>query len=229
MRFYRDPIDLARAIEAATRRNYIVGVDLGTARDYTAVSVIEVIESPLVELNTPVQPCPDYATRYELRHVQRLRLGLDYASIVDEIARIVNRPPIHGDCSIGVDYSGVGRPVYSMLGEAGIKNLIGVQITGGTGWTKEGSIYNVSKPFLMSGLLKAIHKRTLRVSPDLDEFETVRAELQDLRTSTTQAGYVRVEAAEGRHDDVALSIAVAVFVAVHRPHPAKVGRYLLGG
>lgn len=226
-RIYRNQEDLDRAIEAATKRSFVAGIDLGTARDFTAISVLEVVEAPIVELNAPVPKVPDYSVIYQLRYIERLPLRQSYVDIVDQIAAILNTPPLRG-CTVAADYSGVGRPVFSLMEEAGLRP-IGIQITGGAGWSKEGSIYNVSKPLLMSNLLKAVHKRTLRIPPDLPDIELLRNELQDLRTSTSAAGYTKVGAAEGRHDDLALSLAVAMFVAVHRPQKAAIGRYLLGG
>lgn len=226
-RFYRDPIEMARAVEAATKRSFVAGVDLGTARDFTAISVLEVIEAPIVELNKLVPRVPDYEIRYDLRYVERLPLGQDYLAIVQQISTIVNTAPIRG-CTLAVDYSGVGRPVFTMLQEAGLRP-IGIQITGGGAWTREGQGFNVAKSFLMSNLLKLINKRQLHIPADLPDLDLLRAELQDLRTTTSAAGYTRVSAAEGRHDDLALSLAVAAFAAVHRPKPAVVGKFVTGG
>lgn len=224
--YYRDPDVFARAVEAATRRSYVVGVDLGSARDYTAIAALEVVETPDVEIGVRVPVVPDYIVRYELRDVDRLPLGQNYTDIVDQIVGYVNTAPLRG-CVLAVDFSGVGRPVFSMMEEAGLAP-VGVQITGGNGWSKEGRVFNVAKSHLMSNLMKAIHKRTLRIPPDLPHVELVRQELQDLRTSTTAAGVVKVAAQEGRHDDIALSIAVATFVAAHRPKPASHIGYGLG-
>lgn len=224
-RVYRSQEDLDRAIEAATKRSYIAGIDLGAARDFTAISVLEVVEAPVVELDAPVPKVPDYSKVFNLRYIERLPLKQDYVAIVDQLSAIVNTPPIRG-CTVACDFSGVGRPVFSMMEEVGLRP-IGVQITGGVSWTKEGQIFNVSKAYLMSNLLKAIHKRSLRIPPDLPDIEILRSELQDLRTSTSAAGYVRIGAETGRHDDLALSLAVGMFVAVHKPEPARVGRYLI--
>jgi hypothetical protein len=224
-RVYRSQNDLDRAVEAATKRSFVAGIDLGSARDYSAISILELVEAPIVELNAPVPKVPDYSVHYTLRYVERLPLGQDYVAIVSQFAAIVNTAPLRG-CTMACDYSGVGRPVFTMMEEAGLRP-IGVQITGGASWSKEGQIFNVSKPYLMSNLLKSIHKRTLRIPPNLPDIEILRAELQDLRTSTSAAGYTKVAAETGKHDDLALSLAVAMFVAVHRPHPAVVGRFFI--
>jgi hypothetical protein len=225
MRIFRDPIDLARAVAAATRRRYTVGIDLGASRDPTAVTVLETIETPVVDLNTPVPELVPLDIRHDLVHAERLPLGMDYSQIVSDLVRIVNRSPIKGAADIGYDFSGVGRPVGSMLKEAGIKRLVPIQITGGTSYTKEpDGTYNVSKVYLMSSLLRTIHTKTLRISPDLDYFEALRQELQDLREHTSASGNVRVEALEGRKDDLALALAVSVFVTTHRPQKPSLGK-----
>jgi hypothetical protein len=230
MRIFRDPADLARAIEGATRRRYTVGIDLGASRDPTAVTVLETVETPIVHLNAPVPEEVPLDIRYDLVHAERLPLGMDYSQIVADLVRIVNRSPIKGAADIGYDFSGVGRPVGSMLKESGIKRLVPIQITGGTSFTKESDgTYNVSKVFLMSSLLRTIHTKALHISPDLDYFEALRQELQDLREHTSASGNIRVEALEGRKDDLALALAVAVFVTTHRPKPAAISRYILGG
>lgn len=225
MRVFHDPKVLADAIEAATERKFFIGIDLGTARDHTALVVLDVVRTPMVELHKTVPDPIPFSTRYEMVHGDRLPLQLDYTEIVRRIGETVNRPPVSGKAMIGYDFSGVGRPIGSMLKEAGIKGT-GIQITGGTGaGSTVGGVMNVSKSHLMSSLLKTIHQRTLRLSPDMDCYEAIRAELQDLREHTSPSGAVKVEAIEGRHDDLALALAIAVYLATNGPRPASIGKF----
>jgi hypothetical protein len=79
---YHTEKQLAQAIEQATRRRFVLGVDLGTAQDYTALAALEVVEVPDLKLGCPVPQNVPYTTRYELRHVERLRLHQSYVDVV---------------------------------------------------------------------------------------------------------------------------------------------------
>ena len=91
---------------------FVVGVDLGQARDYTAIAVAELVGGG----------------DQHLRHLERLPLGTPYPAVVERIAALVRALP--GDTDLVIDATGVGRPVRDMMRDAGL-DPVAVTITGG--------------------------------------------------------------------------------------------------
>jgi hypothetical protein len=102
----------------------LIGVDLGQARDYTAISVIE--RGPVKTGKKIREEYWDvafetYGTReveetgleYRVRHLERPPLGTPYPDVVERIVELVKK--IGGEPVLCVDATGVGRPVTDML------------------------------------------------------------------------------------------------------------------
>jgi hypothetical protein len=111
-------------------------------------------------------------------------------------------------------YTGVGRPVFDLFTSAGI-SPVGVLITGGAVETHDGAIYGVPKLTLVSRLQALLHEGRLKIHKELSEAETLVRELQDFRVDFTAAGHLTFNARSGRHDDLVLALAIAVWHA-HR-------------
>jgi hypothetical protein len=58
-----------------------------------------------------------------------------------------------------------------------------------------------------------LHQGRLRILRQLPEAETLARELQDFRVEYTQAGNLAFNARSGRHDDLVLALAIAVWRA----------------
>ena len=121
---------------------FFVGLDLGQAQDYTALSVIERIG----------ESADDY--RYDVRHLQRFALGTTYPAIVEAVAKMCQSKPIASDYSLVADATGVGAAVMDLLEASGL-SLTRVTITGGDTVSQEGSHYRVPKRDLV-GVLQVL-------------------------------------------------------------------------
>ena len=86
--------------------SFTLGVDLGQARDRTALVVLE-------------RTCGDAGTAYHVRHIDRLAAGTPYPSQVSKVRTLLRHLEQLGSVSLVVDATGVGRPVVDMLREAG--------------------------------------------------------------------------------------------------------------
>src|SRR5262245_16219513 len=84
------------------RRSFITGLDLGQARDYSALAVLDRSPARIVESRTEY----DYA----VRHLERLPLGTSYTTVCDYLVRMFAKPGLPGTM-LAVDETGVGRPV----------------------------------------------------------------------------------------------------------------------
>ncbi|CAN5484107.1 hypothetical protein BH20ACI3_BH20ACI3_39740 [soil metagenome] len=101
---------------------YFVGLDLGQARDYSALAVLEVEGFGL-------------HTILRVRHLQRWKLGTSYPQICDETCILLHRAPLQSAPLI-VDATGVGRPVVDLFKPRLGARLNAAMITGGSAETK---------------------------------------------------------------------------------------------
>ena len=130
------------------------------------------------------------------------------------MAKIANRKAFMGHLLVTCRdiVTGVGRPVFEMFTYSGISPL-GVLITGGTAETRDGAICCVPKLTLVSRLQALLHEGRLKILRELDEAETLVRELQDFRCEFTAAGHLTFNARSGKHDDLVLALAIAIWRA----------------
>lgn len=201
-------------------RTFAVGVDVGQAHDPTAICVasriVTVATNPIFkDLNPYKHP------RYEVAHLERLKLGMPYPAQVDYLEGIMTRQPLSAiRAGLLVDYTGVGRPVFDMFGQrAALRHAQGVVITGGrqTSGTRAG--WSVPKSELVSKLQALLHAGDLKIASSLPDAAVLARELQDFRVRFTDNGRATFNAREGAHDDLVLALALAVF-GLSRPVPA---------
>lgn len=209
------------SIGIVRRRAYAVGIDIGQAHDPTAIAVVCRIttdtQNPALRALNP-EPHP----RYEVPHLERLRLGMPYPSQVDAIEALLTRAPLARlSPRVLVDYTGVGRPVFDMFaGRHALRRAQGVVITGGRDTTKQRTGWSVPKGELVSKLQALLHAGELRIAAGLPDAAVLMRELQDFRVRYSDAGNATFSAREGAHDDLVLALALGVF-GLSRPEPAR--------
>ena len=86
-------------------------------------------------------------------------------------------------------------------------------ITAGASETRDGPIRGVPKLTLVSRLQALLHEGRLKILRELAEAETLVRELQDFRVEFTAAGHLTFNARTGKHDDLVLALAIAVWRA----------------
>jgi hypothetical protein len=221
-----EPVFLPRETE------WVVGCDLGTAADYTAVSVIESVRGVL-DWNTPddrqtgcgLIPQQD-AHKLYVKHLERYLLGLSYMQIIERVAELMSRSPLCGDdrtepAELVADATGVGAAVVDLFDAARLYRIGGLEAkcVGDRRW-------HVSKEILISGLDAALHDGSLVIASALTESHALKNELKDFRRTVGAAGRATYGARAGKHDDLVLSIGIAVWWA-RRPEPPQplFGRY----
>ena len=147
---------------------------------------------------------------FQVGHLERVPLGTPYPGIVAHVGRLLTKLP--GNPELVIDFTGVGRPVFDMFVYSGISPT-GVLITGGTAETRDGMTCSVPKLTLVSRLQALLHEGRLKILRALDEAETLVRELQDFRVEFTAAGHLTFNARSGKHDDLVLALAIAVWRA----------------
>lgn len=200
------------ALAVMQRRKFAVGVDVGQAHDPTAICVACRIDT--TALNPMLADAnPRKGPRYEVLHLERLRLGMPYPQQVDAIEDMLCRAPLNRmSPGLLVDYTGVGRPVFDMFAERrALQRARGVVITGGRETSRNRAGWSVPKAELVSKLQALLHSGQLKIAASLPDAAVLARELQDFRVRFTEAGNATFNAREGAHDDLVLALALAVF------------------
>ena len=179
---------------------YTVGVDLGQSQDATAVAVVRRLE------NWPAKPV------FQVGYLGRLPLGTSYPTVVSHVTHMLGLPPLRGNAELVIDYTGVGRPVFDMFVGRGVAP-IGVTITAGEATSHEGLVWRVPKITLISRIQALLHDGRLKIHKDLPEAAALVGELQDFRADVTDSGYWKFGARAGKHDDLVLALAIALWRA----------------
>ena len=191
------------------------GLDLGVMQDFSAISALQYSQLPLEPGS-----CDDWCDtdlrqklgpgHYLLRHLQRFKLGLTYSQIADAVQAVMVGP-LRG-CPLIVDATGVGKPVVELLEAKGLTNVVPVVITGGyhEGRGDDGRTLHVPKQILIGHLQAALSLEELRIAADLPDAQLFLQELSNFRVTQTAAGNLSMNAREGQHDDLILSVALAL-------------------
>ena len=211
------------------RTRWVVGVDLGQSTDPTAICVIEHITGVMdscsdYERHTGLPTKQTPAERVDVRHLQRLPLGLSYPAQVQHVADLLARPPLCGDenqapAEFIIDETGVGRAVGDIFIDAGLKPKR-VSITAGSevSWAGPARVH-VPKTILISTVDAMLIGAVLRFAAALSEAGAMKDELQDFRRKLSDAGRATYAARTGAHDDLVLACAIACWW-ISRPPPA---------
>jgi hypothetical protein len=180
--------------------SYILGLDLGQAIDYTALSVLKMIGANS-ETNI-----------YHAQYVQRFKLKTSYPSIVSEVRQLCRREPLLSNRpSLCVDQTGVGRPVVELFRDAELNaDIKPIMIHGGNDAIFEAGSWRVPKRHLVSTTQVLIQTGRLKFAEALPERDLIIKELQAFQVRVKEdTGFESYEARSGAHDDIVLSLAMA--------------------
>lgn len=186
---------------------FFIGLDLGQANDYTALSVLE----KLAGAGGP---------HYQCRHLERVR-NVPYPDVVKTVGNMMRSPALAGGAALVVDQTGVGAPVVDLFKLARL-NPVSVLIHGGDSETGEGNSWRVPKRHLVGTMQVLFQSGRLKISSKLPLAATLQAELQNFKVKidpkTAHDSYSAWR--EQDHDDLVLSVALAAwFAEAHAPKP----------
>jgi len=210
--------------------NMFLGLDLGQARDYTAIAVVERLA------DEPYQRAPESAPpthrRYHLRHLERCKLGTSYPAVVERVTTLMQTDELRGKTWLVADATGVGRPVIDLLRQAGLRPEA-VVVHGGGQLTRDPvtGFLNVPKRELVSSAQVLLQADRLKFAAGLPEVKTLVNELLSFEVKITEGGHDAYGAwREGAHDDLVFAVALAAWYAEQfgRPGP-RVRRIVFSG
>jgi hypothetical protein len=216
---------------------WVVGVDVGQTSDPSALCVLEHVKgvldsNTLLERHTSTGRRPQISSeRLDVRHLERLPLGLSYPAVAQRVKDLLAEPPLCGydkvkPAELVIDETGVGRAVGDIFVAAGMKPKR-VSITAGSEVTAVGGDrWHVAKTVLISTVDAMLHRGVLRFAAALAEAPTMRDELLDFRRKLSDAGRATYSARTGAHDDLVLAVAIACWWCSRpRGSPAGVGTW----
>ncbi|MRR31318.1 hypothetical protein EG834_13580 [bacterium] len=182
--------------------DFYVGLDLGQASDYTALSVLERIK-------------PEGEAHYHIRHLERVR-GVPYPAIVDKVAAMLHNPSLEGKAVLVADATGVGVAVIDLFRQAGLKP-VAVSIHGGDRTTHEGDSWRTPKRDLVGVLQVLFQSGRLKISSRLPLAGILQQELLNFKVKIDpQTAHDSYSAwREQDHDDLVLSVALAAWYGEH--------------
>jgi len=220
---------------------YIIGVDLGQANDYTAICVLQ---RDTQKTGRTVQRLagswegfttvtrPQTESTYQVRHLDRLPLGTPYPQQVEAVTQVVeqvrkaqrqDRSPWQSTRTppavrLVVDQTGVGRPVVDMLRAAGHRGLTAVSIHGGDTSSNEGMNYRVPKRELVAIVQVLLQTSRLAVAASLPHAQTLSKELLAFKVTFSNTGHDSYsnDWRENDHDDLVLAVALATWLGERR-------------
>jgi hypothetical protein len=215
---------------------YILGVDLGQAQDYTALTVLErtaVDTGKVTVTHRPISvsyrfgervgskphfqrdTSPVYENHYAASYLERLPTGTPYPAQVERVKALHDRlkDDTGGAPLLVVDQTGVGRPVVDMLRAAELKP-VAVTITGGDAVSRDGLDYRVPKRDLVSVVQVLLQSERLKIARALPEAQTLTSELLAFKVSISLKGHDSYGNdvgpwRENPHDDLVLAVALA--------------------
>jgi len=190
------PLDL----NAKWGERYIIGCDLGQSHDPTAIAVVRRLEE------YPAKPV------FQVGHLERLPLGTSYPAVVSHVTHMLGRPPFRGKAELVLDSTGVGKPVADLFVSRGLSPVC-VTITAGEATSNDGLAWRVPKIILISRIQALLHDGRLKIHKELPDAAALVAELQDFRADVTDSGYWKFGARAGKHDDLVLALAIALWRA----------------
>ena len=191
------------------RRRFVTGLDLGQARDFTAIAVLERTRVP------PIDPALKADNHYAVRHLERRPLGHGVHRRVRLPREAVRQAAAHGhDPRRRRDRR---RPARRRSARyfAHPSDLRPITITGGhEAHPAERMGWKVPKKCLVSTLQVLLQGRRLTVAKSLPFAAALVEELQNFQVKVTEAANETFGAlGDGYHDDLVLAIMIAAWAA----------------
>jgi hypothetical protein len=209
--------------DVKTEKSLYIGLDLGQAQDFSALSIIECVRTVTSQYNLPGWESrvktKDEIEQLHCIHLQRWQLRTSYPAIVADVVEMINgitpeRTP-DGKPILAIDATGVGAAVVDLFKRERINaKLVPIQIVAGANVSKENGMTRVPKRDLVSVVQVGLQNRTLKIASGLHLAETLSRELQNFTVKITDAANDVYGAwREGTHDDLVLAVALAVWKA----------------
>ena len=181
---------------------YTLGLDLGKARDPSALVIIESY------LDDDV---------YRLRGLQRFPLGTPLTELPILLEPRLTKPPLASRVRIAVDATGIGDPIVELLRDRLPRiDVYAITITAGDSVTGKPKDPRVPKQDLIATTSVILEQGRLRIATAMRETQTLRDELLSFKYTPTEHGHHTFGASRGQHDDLVISLSLALWLLEER-------------
>lgn len=187
----------------------ICGLDLGQSSDHSALAGVERVKLPV--------PIFRRKYRYIIRVLEEFPLGIPYPDQVAKVVTILSLPILKGS-RCGVDYTGVGRPVYDLLKQARPPVLLFPMLTtaGHTiTYDERTREYHVPKVEQVSLLQVLLQADLLNWHPSLKTAARFAEQLAKYRVKLTKSKNETFGAELGTNDDLVSAVMTACWLGEH--------------
>lgn len=201
----------------------IAGIDIGQAQDHTALSIVRRIPLPVPKYNRKHQ--------YALVYLEEIPLGTPYPDQIDWLVSKLSSPAVKG-CKCGVDYTGVGRPIFDLLKKAKPPaRLFSMLTTAGTNITfdKDKREYHIPKREQVSLLQVLMESNLLLWSDSLALGEKLADQLKKYQMKQTEAKNHIYGAMTGNDDLVSATMSAVWLGEQTRSDPINSETVAVGG
>ena len=176
----------------------ILGLDLGQQSDYTVLSIVNDDRKG--------------GGSYDLVYLKKYKLKTSYVSIVRDIGNMVKESYALKGSRIIVDATGVGRPVVDMFLSYGVQ-VISATITGGSSssWKTKNEV-TIPKKEIVSCLQIVLQNKVIKIASGLDCIEDIKREFLNFKASISSNARASFNARAGYHDDIVMSLGLAIWL-----------------
>jgi hypothetical protein len=213
--------------------DFALGLDLGQARDYSALSIVQrTIKADPQRSGAVVPDELKFAPPvYHLLHLQRWPLHSSYVEVCRDVKDLLHEvfPGNEKKPYVVIDYVGPGRVVLDMFKENGILP-IGIHTSGAGDTIKSiAGGYSAPKRDLVGVLTAAFQKGDIKIPPDLPNLKILLSELSTFKIKLTKSGSDTFEHEKAsQHDDTVMSLALAVYWLYLLRHRADSRHSMIG-
>ena len=120
---------------------------------------------------------------YDCRHIEQYKVRNCYPSLAASVGMLLDRAPLAGDCTLAIDHTGVGRPVFDMFVND-LRHPVGITITGGE--LASGARPAIPRREDSAGRHLCFLQSGLRIGAKLSHAGTLQKELRDFRAKDQQ-------------------------------------------
>ena len=220
-----------KKIESTNERQPImlcIGVDIGQQSDPSVFVAVQKTcnrrflewkesKTALIDLNDPLSGLEaQYVDEvsFDVVMIRRVRLKTSYSAVVQELHEIVETAQIAAlNPHIALDGVSIGRPLFEMMEDAGIRNVKSIVVTG----SQSGSVtdndpyFTVGKVDVISTLKALFGRGALKISSALPEAPALQRELEAFTVKRKEGGRTSYEAAPSATDDIISALALSTW------------------
>jgi hypothetical protein len=215
-----------RSVQRRSRNDqsptFVVAVDLGISRNFTALVLLKRVECQVDETLDYRDPARNPVV-YHVLHLKRFPLGTESPVIIEFISQLMARRTLAGRTGLVVDASGIGMPIVKEMRRCGL-NPVPITFTPG-GRTRRN---NVPKRDLVSGLLLLFQQSRIRIPSNVKLRAELIEEFNNFILKYTQNGNPTFSAAAGAHDDLIMALSLACYFLENRRGLPRVHATVVG-